>query len=97
MKGEVRRSPLLNLFKINVITYGAALLRACGPVGLLRLFLRLLHLLLGLAELIPHRLGCSANGQNNVKHQPVGHVQKDGVKNILSHFANLVLVPGLIC
>lgn len=93
MKGEVRRSPLLNFLKINVITNGATLLRASWPAGLLGLFLRLLHSFLRLPELILHSLCCSADGQNHVKHQPVNHVQKDGVKDILSHCANLVLVP----
>ena len=93
MKGEVRRGPLLNFFEINVITNGSGLLWTDRPTALLRLLLGLLHLLLRLPELVLHCLGCSANGQNNVKHQPVGHVQKDGVKDILSHWSKLRHVP----
>lgn len=74
MKGEVRRNPLLNFLKINVITDRATLLRASWPVGLLRLFLRLLHLFLGLPELITHGLGGSSHRKNHVKYQPISHV-----------------------
>lgn len=93
MKQEVRRGPLLNFLEINVITNGAALLWVDRPTALLRLLLGLLHLFLRLTELVLHRLCGSANGQNHVKHQPVGHVQKDGVKDILSHCSKLRLVP----
>lgn len=93
MKGEVRRGMLLNFLKINVIANGAALLWTHWTAAFLRLFLRMLHLFLRLPELIPHRLGGSANRQNHIKHQPVGHVQKDGVKDILSHWSKLRLVP----
>ena len=74
MKGEVRRGLLLNFLKINVITVGSALLWVNRAAGLLRLFLRLLHLFLGLPKLITHSLGGSADGENHIKHQPVGHI-----------------------